>query len=545
MQAVRRSADLRRIAALPRRDWREYADIWIKQIHMALAKGDGDMQLRPVQAAMIIDAYENRGLFAPVGVGHGKTLPTLLIPVLLEAERPLLLVPAQLRDQTNLVVIPEMRKHWWLHPNLRVAGYSELSIASKADFLEELQPDLIIADECHKLKRRKAARTRRFLRYFSKFPETIFVGLSGTITKRSIMDYWHLLRLALKGDRCPLPLSWGACVDWDDALAPRAEDSDYERKLAPGALLDFCEPGEHVRNGFRRRLVQTPGVVATEESALGNSLIIQARKPKLPAAIQKALDNMERSWRTPGGEEISCAMDMARHAKELAAGFYYRWVWPGGVVNQPWLRARAEWHRYVRDILRRRFHGIDSPLQVAEESGRGRIDPGPYNAWKAVRDRYTPVTEPVWLSNYLTEMVGDWAYEEPGIVWVFHDAVGEALDSEYLTYHGGGQAAGRKVLELDGSKSVALSANAHSTGKNLQAYSRNLLTSCPSSALMWEQLLGRTHRTGQLADQVDVDVYLNTPRLEAALDKALEEARYIEDTTGQQQKLLMARIVRA
>jgi len=52
--------------------------------------------------------------------------------------------------------------------------------------------------------------------------------------------------------------------------------------------------------------------------------------------------------------------------------------------------------------------------------------------------------------------------------------------------------------------------------------------------------LGRTHRPGQQADEVTIDVYRHTIEMRAAMTKALRDANYQESTTGNRQKLLAA-----
>ena len=54
-----------------------------------------------------------------------------------------------------------------------------LGLVQSAQKLDYIQPDLIIADECHLLKNHKAGRTRRVTRYMREHPETKFVGVSG------------------------------------------------------------------------------------------------------------------------------------------------------------------------------------------------------------------------------------------------------------------------------------------------------------------------------------------------------------------------------
>ena len=226
---VQRTSEMERILKLPRRvlDFKG-ADLaqLAKDLTGVLKTTGGTMALRPVQAAALKDIYEVGGLLGPICVGGGKAIVSLLAPVLLEAQRPVLLVPASLRDQTLLKVVPEMRRHWILHPNLAVIGYEELSLAKNFDLLEILQPDLIVADEASFLKSLKAGRTRRVVRFMRAHPSTMFVALSGTMTKRSIKDYAHLSRWALKADFSPLPNNWREEQDWADALD---ENPEYNR----------------------------------------------------------------------------------------------------------------------------------------------------------------------------------------------------------------------------------------------------------------------------------------------------------------------------
>lgn len=459
----------------------------------------------------------------PVGVGHGKTLVTYLLPTVMEAQRPVLLVPAQLRDQTQRVAFPELRRHWQTTVEPTVIAYSELSLAKNAGLLDRLAPDLVIADEAHCLKRAEAARTRRFKTYM-RGGATRFVALSGTVTKASLLDYAHLLRWAL-GEGSPLPAGWRELQAWAEAI-------DAEGEGPEGILAGWCKEGEHAREGYRRRLVESPGVVATTETGFEGSLVIEAVTPEVPAVIRDALKRLESTWCTPGGEEVEDPTALARHAKELAMGFYYVWNPP---PPRPWLTARAEWHRYVRDALGRRFKGLDSPLQVAQAVDAGRLDgAAALGAWRAVKDTYKPTTVPVWLSSFVVDYARAWMAEGPGLVWVEHDAFAAKL----TPYFG----AGRNDV-IDATGAIALSAHAHATGKNLQAWSRNLVLSSPSSGLRWEQLIGRTHRTGQCADEVTFDVLAHTKHLTDAFEHAKVEAAYIAASTGQRQKLEFARMV--
>ena len=78
---------------------------------------------------------------------------------------------------------------------------------------------------------------------------------------------------------------------------------------------------EAVRAGFRRRLVETPGVVATEEGALGTSLVLHGMRPLVPSIVNDALQKLRNKWEI-GGEELTNAQDYTRLARQQASGYY-------------------------------------------------------------------------------------------------------------------------------------------------------------------------------------------------------------------------------
>lgn len=80
---------------------------------------------------------------------------------------------------------------------------------------------------------------------------------------------------------------------------------------------------------------------------------------------------------------------------------------------------------------------------------------------------------------------------------------------------------------------------ANGTGKNLQAWNKNLIVSCPTGAAVWEQLLGRTHRQGQKADEVQVDVLIGCVEHVDAWKRARAEAKMASDILGAPQKILI------
>ena len=100
--AVRLNDELRRIEALPRREWSaEEAAELATELTAALKTPKGTMSLRPVQATALAEVGMRGGLFGIIRVGAGKTLISMLSANVAEAERPALLIPAKLVAKTQ------------------------------------------------------------------------------------------------------------------------------------------------------------------------------------------------------------------------------------------------------------------------------------------------------------------------------------------------------------------------------------------------------------------------------------------------------------
>lgn len=548
--AVKDSPELRRIRALPRRQWSgEGADplyaMLPGEMTDYLRREHGEMRLRPIQAAVLYEAHDYGGAFSTARVGAGKTIISLLAPTVLESKRPLLLIPAKLKIKT-LREMQTLRCHWQITDRLRVESYELLGRVSGSKILDGYQPDLIVADEAHKLKNTKAAVTRRVRRYMNDHPETRFIALSGTATKRSLQDYAHILRWCL-GEFAPVPRSFSDLLDWSAALD---EHRDMSKRMAPGALADLMNDEEMdlllsdegdgeqaataARSAFRRRLVDTPGVVATPEGQLACSLVIEAVEPAYTSTTEEAFSHLRQFWETPDGQPVSDAMTLWRHARELACGFYYRWE---PAAPQPWLEARRAWCQFVRKVLKH-SRTLDSELQVARE----HADTLEYRNWVAVRDTFKPNSVPVWIDDATLKLAAAWMTQNVGLCWVEHQAFGERLSAMTgVPYFGaGGKCGSVSVEQADARKSAIVSVASNSEGRNLQAWSKNLVVSAPPPGTLWEQMLGRTHRDGQQADEVTVDVVMGCIEQWRGFQRATADARYLEQTLGQEQKLLYA-----
>lgn len=568
-KGVSHTSELDRILALPRRvlDLDNVPDLTPLYLHTPVCGvagcdlcARGPARLLPMQSAMLLEAERTRGALGALPVGEGKSLTSMLLVDALALMRAIILVPPDVRDQLVEVDIPRYGRHFRLPlGRFTVVSYSQLSNASTADVLEEIDPDGIIPDEAHLLRHRSSARTKRFYRCVRARPGIPVVPLSGSFTVRSVHDYAAISEVALRKGS-PVPGNWKEQDDWALAID---EPKKGQESMPPGALMTFCSPedlaeveakrktpADAMRAGFRRRLVETPGVVATPRARLGTSLVLRARSITVPDVVTATIRQLERTW-SIGDEEIDSAATMAAKAREMSCGFYYVWDWPGGVVDKEWIDARRTWNRAVRQFLAHRARpGLDSPLLLTNAVMRGKVpdlEPA-WKAWDAVRDRPQPPTKPVWISDFLVKDALAWMHDAEGsngILWYAHTAFGNALAASGSYPVFGAGTSEELICLCDAAEAppvIACSVHSHRKGKNMQHHwSRSYFTSPMANGEAWEQALGRTHRNGQRADEVTAEVAVHTHACRAAWDQARVDARSIEDRSMQgPQKLCYA-----
>lgn len=546
---VRLTNELLRVHKMPRRRWSdEEAAELAREMTDALKTPYGTMELRPLQAVALCEIGMYGGLFGPLRCGMGKTLISLLAPVVAFAERPLLLVPAKLvakteRDRRALA------EHWRLPSFLRIMTYEWLGRVQAADALEAFLPDMVVADEFHKLANLRAAVTRRVRRHMNEHPDVKFVPMSGTMTKRSGHDYAHGARWALGPDRLFLPRRYDELELWCDALDER---KGQVRRADPGALEILCNEEEKrqwlfdrrsaARSAFRRRMVDTPGVVASYESDIDATLTVSGVECAVAPAVDAAFERLRDKWELPDGRsvlpegaQIKEGLGVYRHARELALEFYYIW---DPAPPREWMDARRAWHQYVRSILKH-SRTLDSPHQVA----LARPNAPELLAWRAIKPSFKPRTVPVWIDDSVLEFCAQWAEKNRGIVWTEHVCFGERLQKDYgLPYYGeeGYSAAGKFIDDHPPGETLVASINSNDEGRNLQAWSTALVTSAPANGKKWEQVLSRLHRDGQEADEVSFDVLVTCAEHAGAFWQSVSDCRYVEGMFGSPQKLLLA-----
>lgn len=551
------SEELQRILDLPRRPAYSYpSEDYITNLSISLRRKGGTRTLRPIQAWCLKEIQENTGLVGAIPVGEGKTDICALAGEVLEGvDRIAYMVPAALKKKYSEIEYPYLSTQYRL-PNLaghylqytdttklmHLISYHQLSRPESKDVLWQVKPQVVICDEAHNLKDPTSTRTKRFMRYFEEFPDTYLIVLSGTLTTNSILDYAHLSKYALK-DRSPVPRPSAngnspTLSEWASALDPLPFNSP------PGALTRFCNSNESVRDGYGRRLLETPGWVASKpgKDMPRASLTLYEREISIPAIVQVALKDLREDWITPGEEVLMYALEKHAKARQLAAGLFTRWIWPNGEpeeLRKEWKDARALWAKEVREKLKGLGKdGEDSVKLLTDLAISGKWNSVHWPRWAAVKDRAKPSTEAVWIDKYLAEDAVKWGKKNVGIIWYEHAELGHEIArlGNFPLY---GPGSGQRLQDSEkGNRTVVCSVKANATGWNLVQFSRCLITTPASSGTVWEQLLGRIHRSTQLADEVEAHVYLHTSETRKALEDAVENAKYTEQTKQGKQKLL-------
>ena len=524
---------------------------------------------KPIQALALREAFLTRGLVAPIKVGGGKMLTAFLMPVVLAAKRPLYVCPALMVPDTA----GEFHKYtqsWTSAPSYPIVSYQTLAspksgeslgeggVVLRASLLERMAPDLIVLDEAHACGNSTATTTKRVKAYHKAHPDTVIVVLTGTLFSTSIKQGSHLMKWAL-GDAAPLPHdfiereAWASYLDAKAGIGPR---------VGVGALLDLLTTEEKkaflredefedqraiVRGAVARRILETPGVIGTQDPPLDVALTIDGYVPEhRDEAINDAFEELRATWCLPDGTELVDGLEFARHANTLGHGEWKRW---DPRPPEEWIDARNTWAKWCRRAIKSNRRNIDSEALMKAAVRKGIYDDeGALERWETTRDAErarTKLREPpsvsVWVSDEAIRAAGAWMNEHQGLVWARSIGLGERLARDLqLPYYGakGVDAAGRHITKHPGGPAIASMA-ANGTGRNLQKiWSTNLWMCAPN-----EQSLGRTHRPGQTED-VRNWIYLGcAEHLSQFWAASNNKARFANEILNSLQKLRYATIV--
>jgi hypothetical protein len=228
--------------------------------------------------------------------------------------------------------------------------------------------------------------------------------------------------------------------------------------------------------------------------------------------------------------------------KELALGFYY--VWDPRPPDD-WLEARKEWCRVARRIISTNRRNIDTEAQVKDALAEGHYSQHleVLQEWEELEPTFEPNTKAVWVHDFAIDEAIKWAEKYQGIVWVSHNAFGRRLaEKSGLPYYAGKGLDERGNFIEDHPPGTPMIASIHANreGKNLQGWNYNLIVDPMSNGKWWEQVIGRTHREGQREDTVFIHMFFVVLEHLTSFYKAQGDAHYVEDATGQIQKILYA-----
>jgi hypothetical protein len=596
---VQNTPDLQRIAALPRRVWlpgqaEALAEQWSPHLLNAdgkrlwdraaamlpgaredelrrLAKQKMPIRMKPEQAMCLHEFWKHRGLFACLPVGAGKTL-TSLLSFTIGAEqfgvsRGLLLVMASGERQTH-DDFAALTRVWRAPLTPQVKSYEilgkpgngyllcacDLCMKGVAEDDEEreslpigmgIQPELIVGDEIDLVRNPECSRSRRLNRYYRNHSDRLFVGLTGTPLRHSFRNFRKPMIWALK-EGAPVPFDYATT----DQIAGALDNKPREgQRRDPGALRQFvedlhwydAEPLEAARDGFGRRVTDTPGVIMISESSCDQPLTIRVIQAPDDSAIEQECFRAARDETSPDGWPLADPLSVMRHDTQTNCGFFsYYDPRPPEI----WIVRRKAWLKHVKEQIKRsQQHGpaMDSEKEVAKRSLKHPV----YIAWQEVKGLYKPEdhTKDATISLSVVHAAAKWiAANGPALVWTQHTWVGEQLARLTGLHYYGGEgktASGSYIGDADGTQTCILSAHANRRQRNLQMFRRNLIIAPEHSAERLEQQIGRTHRYGQ-EHPVEVTILASGGCSVKAIFAACEEARNVQVTMRMHQKILNA-----
>lgn len=521
------------------------------ELTAALRTPAGTMRLRPLQGMILLGADEARGVFSNASVGLGKSLAFALLMTVLGGARPLICTEASNIPQMR-ADFERFRLHWQMPTYYRLESYE--TISTRPELLDKYKPTFVGLDEAQKVKTRSdSGRGRKFDRWRQAHPDVPMACLSGT-PGEDFDRYAHALLWAVPA----LGSNRGGPIPVDENGRP--EGSDF--KALCKRLRE--DPAEH--KAFWTRVRATPGVVISSETFTEKPLSI--KHTIIPTAPEMAehWERLRDDGEAPDGWVLDTGVgEQYQLARMLANEMYYEHIpRPPKSYTEP----RKAWFAMCRDVIEAgdSMPGgpYDTPGEVQKAVLAGRLPSGPWNAWEAVRNTYREVKKTTWLNGEFLQRLEDWGRariplaertQGGSIIWVSHIGVGDELSRRTgWPYFGDGAKAGKRHIstickacprheKID--PIIICSDKSCATGKNLQyRYHRNLFANPFSNCADAEQRIGRTHRSLQYADEVEVELWYGCLEDWCAYRQAESRAGIAEDDLTAPRKILMARHMR-
>jgi hypothetical protein len=541
-----------RIAALPRRNWRDLEKETVIPLSECLRAARGGQTLRALQAVGLREALELGGAFIMGRVGVGKTLISLLAGEFMDEPRVLILVPGGVKAKTE-DEFDEYRKDWngISGERYKLFGYSDISRFPKEGYSIDrlwggLGPTLIICDEADKLRRIDVTRGASGLAlqvqdFLASHTSCKLIALTGTPDKSSILDYAHILQWCLR-DGSPLPTNFEDLADWSEVIDKG--DMRCARKVCNQLGIPHTEDLDYIREAYQERLRVTPGVIISDDQFEG-PLSFKCTLLEAPPIMLPHFHQLRKLWQRPDGWDLSPdAPDEEEERRpdrvtgggiwscerQMALGFCYI---ADPVPPEPWMEARREAFKVVRTLLRNReYYTMFQVWQAFHKNELRPIHMKKLATWEGIRTTFEPGSRPLWISDHALRFCESWGRQAPGIIWVDQIAFGVELEKRtgFRYFQGGGKDRHGKMIEkAKASETIIASRGANSTGRNLQKWHRNLITAMPANNRDFEQLVGRTHRDGQL-DAVTVEILFGCKAHFESTRNVLDDARRQDQT---------------
>lgn len=527
----------------------------------------GQWELRDLQVEALYIIYKMQGLLGALDVGEGKTLVDVLAGTVLNASKIVVLLPKALETEF-WIEYDKYTKHFNVPSRSRIylVPYSMLSSRTNHDILHRIGPDLVIADEAQHLMNKNSARTRRFIAFMEANTQTRFVAMTGTLFRNSILDVQHLSKYALRHNS-PIPLDtdhlniWSNCLDlkqdkgvFDYSLKSGPDEREFEvmSQLQKTMGLPISPKFDDMRHAFYQRFASTEGVVVTDKpTPLPELRLHRINDLAVPLSVRQAFQHIKDTGETPSGEEVIVDADQyAAIEKRLSCGFFYKYDWAAiGGYDEDWLMRKKQKDRAIRlELETNAAPGYDTPLFIINKIIRD-LEQNPalvstsglhwaWDYWAQVKHKPVPPRVPVWLDDFFIADVVDraCALGEPVLAWGMSRALlGRVADLADLPLYGAGSSI---PASSRGKYSAVLSIGVHKTGVNLPDWHYAIIMEPPSCPIIWQQMLGREHRTGQ-QHTVDNWVYTHTKQFAHCVDHAITGAEWREVMEGRQ-KLIHA-----
>ena len=586
-KAIRNTPDLQRILSLPRRTLRKSTAVkraaeWTAKL--AIRRG---AELREWQGQGIHEVVKFGGLLGALPVGQGKTIICEVVPVAL-AEKATAARAAIAKhegkragglENTTYADRRAFAGTWrTASPPPRFTSRESLQGEANAYLLQTLDPEILLIDEADELANFKASAPARIDRFVEAkrargkaaglpWPHGLWVvALTGTLTRNSILGYWHLLKWTHGPVLAPVPASRAEAETWALALDNKSPRDGF--RPMPGPLGETLEAA---RAWYLSRLDSTPGVMLIDEDSAvdrrGVAIPLSVRFKVAPPCpkIDAAFETLRTFWESPSGEPVTDALSMNRIEGQAGCGLYSYW---DPKPSPEWLEARRDFAAFVRKRIAETRHSL-KPLDTEAMVARRHPEAHhycrdrkrtiyPVRSWLAIRKTFDSrkASHTRWLSTSTLRRVAKWieSHRKAGrvcVVWSgsveFGVRLAELAGVPYYGREGKEITTGRDLHAADPKRSMVCSWHANKRGFNLQDWREHAIVYPPPSAKYLEQIFGRSHRSPKPGvalhlTPVRFTVFLTSGGTLDAFRAAVNEAHFAKGTAKSTQKILRAAI---